>query len=130
MIKHFKLQIIKYGIVGIISTLIHICAASVFARFVYQSLLIANCVGFLTAFTFSYVCQSRVVFNTDLTFNKAVRFFLVQSASLLIAVKTAEVLDYFSIYLKIIIVAFLLPVITFFIHKMWTFSDKLDIGSP
>ena len=123
MIQVSKIQILKYGIVGILSTLIHIGGASVFVRFFYESLFISNCVGFLTAFTFSYVAQSRLVFNADLTCKKAVMFFLVQSASLLLAVKTAESMDNFSIYFKIIIVAFLLPVITFFVHKIWTFSD-------
>lgn len=128
MTEVFKARIIKYGIIGAFSSLIHIGAASVFVRFFYESLLIANCVGFLTAFTFSYVCQSRLVFNAALTCKKAVMFFLVQSVSLILAVTTAELMENFSIYFKILIVAFLLPVFTFFIHKVWTFSDPKKFG--
>jgi putative flippase GtrA len=119
----FKPQIVKYGIVGIVSTLIHIGAASVFVRFFYESLIVSNSVGFLTAFTFSYVAQSKLVFNATLTSQKAVRFFLVQSLSLILAVKTAQLMEDFSIYFKIVIVAFLLPVITFLVHRMWTFGE-------
>jgi putative flippase GtrA len=122
----FKPQLVKYGIVGIFSTMIHIVAASFFVRFFYASLLFANCVGFLSAFTFSYVARSKFVFTTDLSSRKAVKFFLVQSVSLFLAVKTAEFMEDFSIYFKILIVAFLLPVITFVVHRTWTFSDKID----
>jgi putative flippase GtrA len=119
----FKPQIVKYGIVGIVSTLIHIGAASVFVRFFYESLIVSNSVGFLTAFIFSYVCQSKFVFDTNLTCKKALKFFLVQSVSLILAVKTTELMENFSIYLKILIVAFLLPLFAFFIHKLWTFGN-------
>jgi putative flippase GtrA len=122
MIKIFNSQIIKYGIFGIISTLIHIGVASIFVRFFYESLILSNSMGFLSAFTFSYAAQSRLVFNVDPTCKKAVKFFLVQSVSLILAVKIAHLTENFSIYFKIAIVAFLLPLFTFFIHRIWTFA--------
>jgi putative flippase GtrA len=117
-----KAQILTYGIIGAFSSLIHISSASIFVRFFYESLLFSNCVGFLTAFTFSYIFHSRLVFNVELSFKKAVKFFLVQCSSLILAIKAAELIQDYTLYFKIIFVACLLPLFTFFIHKLWTFT--------
>ncbi len=67
-------QILKYGMVGVLSTLIHISTASLFVRFVYESLLISNIAGFSCAFCFSYVLQSKWVFDSGLTRKKRSNF--------------------------------------------------------
>ena len=117
-------QIIRYGIVGVISTLIHIIAASLFVRFVYASLLFSNIVGFSCAFGFSYVSQSKFVFLSELTYKKALKFLLVQVIALILAVKAAQMADNVSIYIQIFLVAIFLPVCAFFVHKLWTFAEQ------
>ena len=119
----FRQQITKYGMVGVISTLIHIGAASVFVRFVYESLVISNVAGFACAFCFSYVSQSRFVFASGLTWKKALKFLLVQVIALILAIHVAQLAESVSIYAKIFMVAVFLPVCAFFVHKLWTFAD-------
>ena len=121
-------QITKYGMVGVISTLIHIGAASLFVRFVYESLVISNVVGFCCAFCFSYVGQSKFVFDSGLTWKKALRFLLVQVVALILAINAAQLAESVSIYAKIFMVAVFLPVCAFFVHKLWTFADPA--GGP
>ena len=123
MRKILKSQIVNYGIVGVISTSIHICIASLFVAFVYNSLMAANVVAFGFAFIFSYFAQSRFVFKNSVTFKKAVKFFIVQVASLMLAIKTAEFAESIPIYFKIFIVAIILPICAFIIHRVWTFVD-------
>ena len=116
-------QIVKYGIVGVISTAIHFCTASLFVMFLYESLLLSNITGFGAAFIWSYYAQSKFVFKSSLSAKKGTRFFIVQAVSLILAVNLANLAETISIYLKIFIVALVLPVCAFFIHKLWTFVD-------
>jgi len=127
-------QIIKYGIVGGISTAIHFCTASLFVLLIYESLMFSNVTGFMIAFLWSYYAQSKFVFNSSLTTKKGIKFFIVQVISLVLAITLANLAESISIYLKIFIVALMLPICAFAIHKFWTFVDreknkKTEIGS-
>ncbi len=116
-------QIIKYGMVGVISTTIHICTASMFVLLIYESLMVSNVTGFMIAFIWSYYAQSKFVFNSTLSAKKGTKFFIVQLISLFLAVNFADLAETISIYLKIFVVALVLPVCAFVIHKLWTFVD-------
>ena len=116
-------QLVKYGIVGVISTTIHFCTASLFVIFIYESLLFSNITGFTTAFVWSYYAQSKFVFKSSLSTKKGTKFFIVQAVSLILAVNLASLAETISIYLKLFVVALLLPICAFFIHKLWTFVD-------
>ena len=117
-------QIIRYGLVGGISTAIHFCSASLFVLLIYESLLFSNITGFMIAFIWSYYAQSKFVFKSSLSTKKGSKFFIVQVISLFLAVNLAGFAENISIYLKIFIVALVLPLCAFFIHKLWTFVDK------
>ena len=123
MINLFKTRITKYGFIGVISTLIHIGSASLFARFFYESLFISSIVGFSCAFCFSYVSQPIFVFASRLAWKKALKFLLVQVIALILVVNAAQLAETVSIYIKIFMVAIFLPVCAFFAHKLWTFAD-------
>ena len=75
------------------------------------------------AFIWSYYAQSKFVFKSNLSTKKGMKFLIVQSISLVLAINLASLTESISIYLKIFIVALLLPVCAFFIHKLWTFVD-------
>ncbi|HSL60582.1 MAG TPA: GtrA family protein [Desulfotignum sp.] len=121
-------QITKYGMVGVISTLIHMGAASLFVRLVYESFVISNIAGFCCAVCFSYAAQSRFVFDSGLSYRKALRFLLVQVIALILAINAAQLAETVSIYAKIFMVAVFLPVCAFFVHKLWTFAGPA--GGP
>jgi len=116
-------QFIKYGVVGVISTAIHFCTASLFVLLIYESLMFSNITGFMIAFIWSYYAQSKFVFKSSLSTKKGMKFFIVQAISLVLAVNLANLAETISIYLKIFIVALVLPVCAFVIHKLWTFVD-------
>jgi putative flippase GtrA len=114
--------------VGVFCTLIHISTASLFVRFVYESLVISNIAGFSCAFCFSYVLQSKWVFDSGLSRKKAIKFLLVQVIALILAVNAAQMAESVSIYIQIFMVAVFLPLCAFFVHKVWTFADPA--GGP
>jgi len=123
--SYFRLKIIRYGIVGIISTGIHITAAFLFVYFIKQSLFMSNIFGFSWAYLISYVCQSKFVFERDLSTAKAIKYLLIQILALLSSIGLSNMINHTNIYFKVVLVVFIMPVITFFIHKTWTFAEPV-----
>lgn len=116
-------QLIKYGCVGVLSTLIHFCTASLFVIMIWHSLFFSNMIGFLVAYIWSYYAQSRFVFKSDLSCQKGVKFFFVQTLALILSVNIAGCVLNINIFLQVFICAIILPLCAFFIHKVWTFVD-------
>jgi len=119
--KLASMRIVRYGVIGGISTLIHFLVAAAFLRYVSESLLWANVAGFLVAYTM----QSLHVFGHALSVGKALRYFIVQFASLLASVYISDWLaQNFNVYVKTIFVIVLMPLITYVIHTFWTFAHE------
>ena len=123
--KLFEFKIVRYGFIGGISTLIHIIVAFLYLHFVANSILFSNVSGFLSAFAFSYMVQSHFVFEHKLSLSKAWRYFIVQVVALMVSIVVAKYIPLDN-YLRVIVVAFILPLMTFFIHKLWTFSTPKE----
>ncbi|HZF71580.1 GtrA family protein [Sulfuricurvum sp.] len=119
--KLYHSKLIRYALIGGSSTLIHLGIAFLWLYFVNASLLLANMAGFSVAFMFSYTVQSRYVFLHSLSLPKAFRYFLVQFGALLASLFLSNILVGYNSYIKTVIVVILLPLITFVIHKLWTF---------
>ena len=122
--KILSYKIIRYGLVGGISTIIHFSVAFMYIYYINNSVLQSNIVGFLLAYIFSYLMQSKHVFNHEINMEKAIKYFFVQFGSLLLAIVISNVFQSFDSYIKTIIVIGLLPFITFLIHKFWTFKEN------
>lgn len=115
-------KIVRYGLVGTLSTLIHIMMAFLYIYYVNDSIFISNSVGFLSAFGFSYLLQSKVVFQHAVSYKKALKYFLVQFVALLVSIGISDFAPLDNAYVKVILVVIILPLATYFIHKIWTFS--------
>jgi len=120
--KLFSYKIVRYGIVGGISTAIHIGVASLYIYFVNSSLLQSNIIGFIIAYIFSYLMQSKHVFGHGISFSKAVKYFIVQFGSLLISIMLSGLFEGYNSYIKTILVVGFMPLVTFIVHKFWTFK--------
>ena len=119
-------QLIKYGLVGGVSTFIHIAIASLYIYFFYENIYIANALGFTIAFAFSYTVQSLYVFKHALDPVKLLKYFTVQFGALLVALESSNILSLENLYLQTVIISILLPIFTFIIHKIWTFKETED----
>lgn len=120
--KLFYHKIVKYALVGGAATLIHIFIASMCLLFDNEAIYLSNVVGFLIAYLFSYFLQSKLVFKHNINVIMAIRYFVVQFSSLIIAIFISEAMSAYNNYLKTVIIALLLPLITFVLHKTWTFK--------
>ena len=116
------IRIVRFGLVGGISTLIHIVAAFLYIYFLGDQVFVANLIGFFCAFWFSYLVQSRFVFNSRVGMNSMSKFFIVQFAALLIAQLISELDAEANSYYRVLFVAIILPLVTFFVHRGWTFA--------
>tara|TARA_R110001583_G_scaffold84835_2_gene222772 strand:+ start:2335 stop:2739 length:405 start_codon:yes stop_codon:yes gene_type:complete len=122
--KLLRLQIVRYGFTGVVATGIHMLVAFACLYWWVVNLWLANVLGFISAFVFSYTVQSLLVFKRRLALKNASIFFLVQFSALLVSITLADTLTELNNYLRVVVIAFLLPMITFVVHKFWTFSDK------
>jgi len=120
--KIFTYKIIRYGVVGVISTFIHFLVAFSYIYFMNSSVLQSNMIGFLIAYIFSYLMQSKHVFNHKINIERAIKYFIVQLSSLLLSIGFSTIFYTYNSYIKTIIVVGLLPLFTFTIHKLWTFK--------
>lgn len=116
-------KLTRYAAVGSVATTIHMGAAFAFIYFINDSLFFSNVFGFSLAFFFSYIAQSKFVFASTLSFRKSFRFFLVQFTSLLLAITIVDLTKFLNAYLNVILVVIILPLLTFMVHRIWTFVD-------
>lgn len=116
-----KYKIIRYLFLGSISTAIHLLVAMLYISFIKESLVEANVIAFLIAYIFSYLMQSKYVFNNNISVKKAMKYFVIQFSSLLISLFISSFFTY-DIYMKTLITVMVLPLITYLIHKFWTFK--------
>lgn len=118
----WSFQIFKYAIFGILSTLIHLSIAFIAMYYFHEEMILSNILGFLSAFTFSYLTQSRYVFDFPVSLKHASKYFVVQFLSLVVSLLFTFFLVDLNSYIQTLIVIFLLPMITFILHKFWTFK--------
>ncbi len=122
--KLSQAKIVRYGLIGLASTGIHLCVAYLYLYTVRDSIVMSNLIGFFSAFLFSYIVQSKYVFEHAVSFKKAFKYFTVQFSALLAAIYISHLALIYNSYIKTVVIVFLLPLITFITHKFWTFSEK------
>ena len=118
----FELKIVRYGIVGGISTVIHLMVASGYIYFINDSIFQSNILGFMFAYVFSYAMQSKYVFAKKKSKENAIKYFIVQFSSLLLAMLVTDMSLELNSYIKTGLIIVMLPIITFFAHKFYTFK--------
>ena len=123
LLRFFPAKLFKYGIIGGISTLIHIGVASLYIYTVNDSLFQSNVAGFLVAYIFSYIMQSLFVFEHAISWSKAGKYFIVQFGSLLASIMISNMFYMLNSYVKTLLVVVFMPLVTFTIHKFWTFKE-------
>ncbi|WP_406609902.1 GtrA family protein [Agarivorans sp. JK6] len=121
--KLFSLRVARYGFTGVIATTIHFVLALAVLQYWPQAFALANFVGFSLAFVFSYLLQTCWVFQNQPSLNNALRFFVVQTSALCLSILLSSLLNDFSNIIKVAVVIVLLPLVTFVIHRCWTYSQ-------
>lgn len=122
-IKTHLLQLSKYGFFGVIATLVHLGVAWGMIYLFDAGVLFANSVAFFTAFIFSYIFQTLYVFQSHFHLKRFIRFFLVQYGAFLASYLLSNVVQLENSYFQTLLIVVIMPVVTFIIHKFWTFKE-------
>ena len=83
-----------------------------------SSVFQSNILGFLIAYFFSYFVLTKYVFEHEVSKEKAIKYFTVKFGVLLIAILASDTFNPFNSYVRTLIIVFLMPLFTFFIHKV------------
>lgn len=126
MHKHIK-QLMKFGIVGGVSTLLNSAAFIFFVDILSIAPLMSNFIAFFLAFWVSYLGHSQWTFeHREHNKEKFFKFFLVCLIGLVINTFFVWLLMHVfakSAYIAILPMIFITPLIVFFINKYWVFHN-------
>jgi putative flippase GtrA len=122
-IKSHLLQLGKYGFFGVLATLVHLFVAWALIYFLSASVFVANLGAFLTAFGFSYIFQTLYVFESGFHLHKLLKFFAVQFGTFLFSYIVSDIFPMQNSYLHTLLIVAIMPLVTFMIHKFWTFKE-------
>lgn len=122
-------RVVRFALTGGLATAIHIAVAFSFIHLVQDNVLYANVLGFSIAFLFSYFAQTILVFRRSVNISNALRFFMVQFGALMISQGISELFSDWNSYIRVLMVVVILPIITYIIHKMWTYAGSSESTS-
>ncbi len=122
-IKIHLLQLSKYIFFGFITTLLHLFTAWALIYLFATSVFSANIFAFFTAFVFSYIFQTFYVFSTSFHLTKLLKFFAVQFGTFLFSYILSDIFLIQNSYLHTLVIIAIMPLVTFMIHKFWTFKE-------
>jgi len=120
--KLLLLQLVKYGLLGVVATLIHLLSAWSIIYIFGATVFTSNIFAFLIAFSFSYIAQTQYVFESEFHIVKFFKFFGVQFSTFLFSYFVSNILRIESSYLHTLLIVAIMPLITFTLHKFWTFK--------
>ena len=120
--KAFILQLGKYGVFGVLATLVHLLSAWEIIYLFSASVFVSNIFAFFLAFVFSYIFQTLYVFQVEFHFLKLLKFFIVQFGTFLFSFFLSNIIVIENSYLHTLLIVAIMPLITFVIHKFWTFK--------
>ncbi|MGD8911928.1 MAG: GtrA family protein [Candidatus Thiodiazotropha sp.] len=125
-VKLFR-QVFYFGVVGISATLTNYLIAVLCYEYVGLNIYASQLVGYCLAVMVSLFGHSKFTFNTQLTTGVFLRFITVSLTTLALS----EVLLHFletsfslSHRVSLMVVVIFIPVITFFLSKLWVFSER------
>ncbi len=108
--------LIKYGLVGAVATLIHVTVATLLIYFYKLDIMMANWLAFSTAFLFSYIGNTKIVFEQKMQRNNFVRFLIVSCITFIVITAVSYLGKNYNLNTYLIILT------TFLLHTIWTFK--------
>lgn len=129
--QKISLQFIKFAVVGVINTLLHLAILYVLVEYFSIYYVLASFIAFLIAVTNSFILNTIWTFNTNIridTKSKYIKFFVISSLALII---NLSLLYLITEYLHIWYIAsqisatFFSLLVNFLGNKFWTYREKI-----
>lgn len=129
MIKDFSKQFVKFGVVGIINTTIHLITLFILVEFFAIYYLIASFIAFLFAVTNSFILNTLWTFKKNIghkTKSRYIKFFVISIIAtflnLIFLYVFTDLLRIWYLFSQIIAIALTL-MINFIGNKVWTYKN-------
>ena len=129
---HEMVIVARFGLVGMVSTTVHILVVWLLLVSTVFSPIVANTIAFLTAFGVSFVGNYRWTFGSPGNVGRAIKRFLLISVSaflmntLLLAILLRG--EWFSPIVAAIFSAAVVPFITFVTSRFWGFQSREEVA--
>ena len=116
-------EIVTFSAIGISNIAVYLFAASFFIYLMELNLSLANGLAYLFSAAYSICLNAIFTFKQALNKLKLVKFLTASLfLSLLASVITAIILFFeFQYWISVVVIIFGLPILSFFIHKSWSF---------
>lgn len=124
-------QLSRFGVVGLVATFLHLSVFSLLAHAEVTGASLANLIGFLVAFLFSFVGQSYWTFPSERSdraerHRRFLRYIIVALVGFLLNAGTVHVivdLLHHPYTYALPIMAVCVPAVLFILNKYWAFAD-------
>ena len=127
-ILHDPAKLLRFGIIGITSTLIYSISFPLYFEVLGISTALASAAAYLTAMIFSFMGHKKYTFKNKSEYPRQIKRFLIMSAfGFLLAVVIMEVVVHrfgFHYFAGIVLVDLAVPAVTFIIMQIYVFVDK------
>jgi putative flippase GtrA len=120
-------QLFYFGVVGLTATFTNYLTAVAIHEYYDYSLYTAQFVGYCFAVTISLFGHSKLTFKAQLNLRVFLRFVAVSLSTLWLSellLLLLESLLELPHRLSLFLVVFTIPVITFFLNKLWVFHER------
>lgn len=129
MIKVFKKfnQFIKYGLVGIVGTIIHTGTLVVLVEYCNMSPYLASIMGFTLSLIISYFINLKWTFNNNNNLSTFLKYITVSLSGLCLNMLIMYIfVDLLSVWYLIaqIVTVIIVPISNFIFNKYWAFKKK------
>lgn len=116
-------KLLKFGVTGLGSTLIHIIVASILISGFDTNTQLGNGSAFVVATLFSYTVNTLWSFSNTITSKNALRFIIVSIGGLGLTIVISLIADSLSLHymLGIAMIVISVPIYTFLAHSLWTY---------
>lgn len=128
MTRPWLIYFTRFGIVGIITTSLHMVFATLLVVGFDISSLWANTFTFCILLFFSYVANTHWSFNKKITTQNLKRYICLALINLMVVMSVSATTGdtKLSAVIGIIFIALCLPVTSFFIQFYWVYKDNPD----
>lgn len=118
------LQMMKFALVGGISTLIHLAVGLLLIHFVFEQAFFANLGAYFVALPISFIGHTLFTYKKKLSFLLFGRFFVVNTLILCLTLVASFIMDSFQVnkYIATFISIALFPLISYVSHTLITYK--------
>jgi len=116
-------RLMKFGVTGVGSTVIHIVVAMMFISILQTSTQLGNGVAFITATAFSYTVNTLWSFSNKINRRTAWRFIATSIVGLGLTMVISTIADNLGLHyiIGIGLVVICVPIYSFVAHSLWTY---------